>query len=139
MAGKPGRSGRRPLPVALHLAKGTYRADRHGPKPAVSGALALAPAVPPMPKTLVAGLREPGLRYVADIWAAYADIGPADVAVLHEAGAAVDLLHDLEVAIAAGGSVVDDAGVPVANPLLRVQRQTRAALVMLINKLALRE
>lgn len=30
MAGKPGRSGRKPKPDSLKLAKGTYRADRFG-------------------------------------------------------------------------------------------------------------
>lgn len=37
MAGKPGRSGRKPKPLELHLLQGTFRADRHGtgqPRPA---------------------------------------------------------------------------------------------------------
>ena len=29
MSGKPGRSGRKRLPVSQHLLKGTYRRDRH--------------------------------------------------------------------------------------------------------------
>ena len=30
VAGKPGRSGRRPKPIERHLATGSYRSDRHG-------------------------------------------------------------------------------------------------------------
>jgi hypothetical protein len=33
MSGMPGRSGRRPKPLADHLADGTWRRDRHGPRP----------------------------------------------------------------------------------------------------------
>lgn len=51
MSGMPGRSGRRPKPLADHLANGTYRRDRHGPRPAnaptFAGYLAPAPAPPP--------------------------------------------------------------------------------------------
>jgi len=140
MSGKKGRSGRKPLSLALHIARGTYRRDRHGPKPATSGALALAPDVPKIPKALLDGLRERGRDFVADVWVAYEDFPRGDQAVLHEAAGCVDLLHDLEGAIAAGGAVVVAGdGRQVPNPLLRVQRQTRATLVQLLNKLGLQE
>jgi hypothetical protein len=137
MSGKKGRSGRKPMGLALHLAHGTYRADRHGPKPATVGAL--APAVLPIPKGLLLGLGECGRGFVAAVWVDYEDFPAGDLPVLHEAGAAVDLLRDLEVAIAtAGGAVVvDDDGRQVLNPMLRAQRQTRATLVQLLNKLGL--
>ncbi len=34
MAGKKGRSGRKPKPTVLHIAQGTHRNDRHGPQDA---------------------------------------------------------------------------------------------------------
>jgi hypothetical protein len=43
MSGMPGRSGRRRKPIADHIANGTYRPGKHGPKP-VS-----LPAWPPSP------------------------------------------------------------------------------------------
>jgi len=33
MAGRKGRSGRKRIPAEVHAARGTYRADRHGPLP----------------------------------------------------------------------------------------------------------
>lgn len=33
MSGKPGRSGRKALPLSDHLLRGTYRPSRHGPLP----------------------------------------------------------------------------------------------------------
>src|SRR4051812_1859958 len=51
VSGKRGRSGRRPLPIAEHLLRGTFRPDRHGPRPLTSGST--APALPP-PETLPA-------------------------------------------------------------------------------------
>jgi len=152
MSGKKGRSGRKPLPVALHLARGTYRADRHGPRPmaAVVGATALQPAVPALPKAIVAGLREPGLSFVADVWARYGDWSPADQVVLHEVGLAVDTLDDLSRALAEAdhGDMTTDlfpSARPSARrilehlPLARLQAATRRSLTGLLKTLDLRD
>ena len=43
MSGQPGRSGGKPLGLAHHVLNGTYRKDRHGPRPDI------VPAIPPGP------------------------------------------------------------------------------------------
>ena len=151
MAGVKGRSGRKPLPVALHLARGTYRKDRHGPRPgpAVVGATALQLAVPALPKAIVGGLRSPGLSFVAAVWAKYDDWNPSDQVVLHEVGLAVDTLDDISHAL----SEVDQAGprldlFPTARlaqrilerePLIRLQAATRRSLTGLLKTLDLKD
>ena len=65
MAGKPGRSGGwNRLPVEQHVFRGTYRRDRHGPKP---GPLSAAPVVP-MPAREAEWTPRP--RDVAKLWPA---------------------------------------------------------------------
>jgi len=150
MSGVKGRSGRKRLPVALHLARGTYRPDRHGPRPApaVAGTLALQPAVPALPKAVVAGLREPGLSFVARLWARYDDWNPAHEVVLHEVGLVVDTLDDISHALDEADQAARTDGLfpgarPSAQkvsdrePLLRLQAHERRSLVNLLKMLDL--
>lgn len=93
MAGKAGRSGRRRLSVAHHLAHGTYRKDRHGPKPA-RAAVAIFPAPPAAddtPEQLVAGLEAGGGRFVRACWAEYRGWSAPQRLLLQRAGQLVDL------------------------------------------------
>ena len=66
MAGKPGRSGRRPKPTALHRLQGTYRKDRHG------GGLEVPPGGrrPRRPRWLTGHAREAWDRLAPDLHAA---------------------------------------------------------------------
>jgi hypothetical protein len=143
MSGVKGRSGRKPLPVALHLARGTYRRDRHGPKPVTTaGALALQPAVdvPPMPKAVLAGLGERGRALVADLWCRWEDWQPETLVLLHEAGTVADTLAAYAGIISHDGTTVTTArGTIVPHPLLRLQAQAQRTFVLLLAALDLRE
>jgi Phage terminase, small subunit len=73
MSGKPGRSGRRPLPIAIHIARGTYRPSRHGPR-----AVTVPAGTVPKP----AALSEPAGRVwdeLAPICLAMGTLTPSDV------------------------------------------------------------
>src|SRR4029453_18563408 len=100
MAGKAGRSGRRPLSIEHHLAAGTYRRDRHGPKPA-RVAVAQFPAVEPVPAPLVADLDAAGGAFVAAFWREYKDWTAPQQLLLTRAGQLVDF----EMAARATGDV----------------------------------
>lgn len=54
MAGTAGRSGRPPLPASLHVARGTFRADRHGSK--ADGAAPIVAGEVTKPTDLVDGV-----------------------------------------------------------------------------------
>ena len=151
MAGVKGRSGRKPLSVALHLARGTYRPDRHGPRPApvVMGAVAPQPRIELPPKAVLDGLAETGLSFVLALWQRYESWTPAQEVVLHEVGAAVDTLNDIGRALTESdqGDVTPNlfprAARPSAQrilerePLLRLQNATRRSLVNLLKTLDL--
>jgi hypothetical protein len=144
MAGKRGRSGRRPLPVATHLLRGTFRADRHGPRPVMtagSAALTLPVApVTPVPAAVVEGLQAPGLAFVLDVWIHYGDWSPAAVALLRQAGQVVDAIEAYQARIAVDGCLVAGArGTTFAHPLLRAQHQARATLLAIVSALDLKE
>src|SRR5436190_687768 len=49
MSGMPGRSGRRRQPVEHHIAMGSYRPGKHGPRPAVGLVAAWPQAADPPP------------------------------------------------------------------------------------------
>ena len=137
------------MPVALHLARGTFRADRHGPRPVpvVAGAVAPQLAVPALPKAIVTGLREPGCSFVAAVWARYGDWSPTDQVVLREVGLAVDTLDDLSHALAEiqpseglfPGARMSAQRIADAEPLIRLQAATRRSLVLLLDQLDLKD
>ena len=142
MAGKKGRSGRRAMPAAWHIVRGTYRADRHGPRPGpvVMGATALQVEVPPIPKAVLAGLSEPGVSFVLDVWSRYGDWAPEKLVLLRQVGAVTDTLEEYAGLIAEGGKVVvTSRGNEVAHPLLRLQAQAQRTLVLLLAALDLKE
>jgi len=68
MSGKPGRSGRRPRPLADHLADGTYRPTRHGPIPFHLRHPPEDPGWSPSPSD-VAGLGEAGRQLLTTLLA----------------------------------------------------------------------
>jgi hypothetical protein len=45
VSSRKGRSGRKPMPVAEHVLRGTYRPERHGPLP--ENVFAMSPPAPP--------------------------------------------------------------------------------------------
>src|SRR5687767_7544103 len=91
MAGKPGRSGgHNRRSIAEHIAAGTYRKDRHGPKPARVAAFP-ATAAPEVPGVALEGLREPGHAFVTRCWAEYRDWSAPQLLLLQRAGQLVDL------------------------------------------------
>ena len=142
MAGVKGRSGRRPLPVSVHILKGTFRKDRHGARLAagVEGATALQPSVPFPPAALTAGLRERGLQLVLDLWGEYGSWEPQKLLLLHEAGVVADSLAEYAAVIAKDGKVVvTPRGHEVPHPLLRLQAQAQRTLALLFSKLDLKE
>lgn len=93
MAGRAGRSGRRPKPVSDHVLMGSYRPDRHGAYP--SHVLPMPTPAGPVPDDLVAGLIGRGRTFVEACWRTYADWTPPTLALLHEAGRLVDELEQL--------------------------------------------
>jgi len=142
MAGIKGRSGRKAMPAAWHIVRGSYRPDRHGPRPVavVAGATALQADIPPVPKAVVKGLGEPGVSFVLDLWARYEDWAPAKLRLLHEAGAVTDTLAEYADIIAKDGKVVVTArGNEVPHPLLRLQAQGQRTLMLLLHALDLKE
>ena len=142
MSGVKGRSGRRPLPVATHILRGTFRKSRHGARllAPVEGATARQVAVPFPPAALTAGLRERGLEFVLDLWTTYEKWEPQKLALLHEAGTVTDSLSEYQTILARDGKVVTTArGNELPHPLLRLQAQAQRTLALLIDKLDLRE
>jgi len=86
-------AGRPKKPLEAHKRAGTFRADRHGPRPAVVGALAMAPAVnvaQAPPATLLAGLGESGVRFLRSAYADFEQIGNMEGEVLRVAAEAYD-------------------------------------------------
>ncbi len=142
MSGKPGRSGRKPLPIALHLARGTFRADRHGARLAASRAAAsAAPAVlGPIPPKLLEGLDDPGRQFLADKWL---ELGRQNAAVDASATALLrlgaTLIDDAAVTrrdLAKGGAVLySGGGRKYLNPLVRHLRQIENELISVLREL----
>lgn len=159
MSGVKGRSGRRPMPVSLHVMRGTYRADRHGPRPTPVMAGAVAPQldVPPVPKTVLAGLGAPGREAVCDLWCRYGDWTPAQLLILHQIGLVQDALAEYAAIIAQDGRFVTPANETlrppslfretlstprpdrIPHPLARLQAQAQRTLVLLLRQLDLKE
>ena len=99
MAGVKGRSGRRRLPVAMHLERGTFRPDRHGSRPDVVGAVAVhrpATALTPPPKELTEGLSAAGAAFVNGAWAEFEGWTELKRLLLRRAGEIVDAQGALE-------------------------------------------
>ena len=85
MAGVPGRSGgANRLPVTEHLLRGTFRPDRHGPRPprqvspwvALEGGASPAKRFPPA--AIFRGLQGRGRAFVRALYREYDEIGPTD-------------------------------------------------------------
>lgn len=92
MSGVKGRSGRRSLPVAHHIASGNYRPSRHGPRPLPGAVAAFSVAAPAaVPATLVDGLGEAGATFVTACWREFADWSTPSLLLLRRSGELVDL------------------------------------------------
>jgi hypothetical protein len=143
MSGVKGRSGRPRKPVAEHLLKGTYRADRHGPRPGAGGAASDSPMpIPRIPPALLEGLGPDGRAFVAGAWADFSGprgawSGP-DQALLRLAAEAHDTLAACRTAIARDGLMLTGrTGRQYASPWLRVQQATTRALLAIQKQLGL--
>jgi hypothetical protein len=95
MAGKKGRSGRPRLSIEHHLAHGTFRRDRHGPRPP-RGAVAIAifPAPPDAdttPEQLLEGLAAAGTAFARATHSEYRNWSTPDLLLLRQAAQLVDL------------------------------------------------
>ncbi len=96
MGGRPGRSGgHNRLSVKTHLLKGTYNATRHGPKPSPLVPVAAPGSLDALPAEVLDGLQARGAAFVRDTFAKYAGWSPPSLALLREAGFALDHLDTL--------------------------------------------
>jgi hypothetical protein len=131
MSGRPGRSGRRPKTIEQHLADGTFRPNRHGPRPSPSGSNVVAMPVSDdepesMPPWLTATLGPAGRQLVDDMWERYSEWNPSDLRLLRLAAEATDRGVELREAVAVAASLDDR---------LRLVRCERANMVVVANLL----
>lgn len=133
MPGVAGRSGRRRKPLAVHLAQGSYRPDRHGPLPESRGSLAVLPVVThrdPAPRDvrhLVSGLARAQQTLARRLVTEYQGWSPTDLLLLRLALEALDRRDDCRRQIASDGIVVKGArGGSHPHPLLRQERAAAA-------------
>jgi len=134
VAGKRGRSGRRPKPLRLHVLHGTYRADRHGPLPAVAAAaLAASPApeeadaLPPeVSEEWLAGLGVRGRQFVLQLLRNYGPWYELQLEALRQLGQVLDDLGTYRDRIGREGVMLTrPRGAPYLNPLVRAEREAR--------------
>ena len=106
--------GRKPLPTALHILQGTYRADRHGGTPEI------AVEIPKPPRDLDKRARA-AWRYYAPLLAEMRTIGLADREALACYCAAVSRRERAEEELAKTAPLVKSpSGYPVQNPWLAI-------------------
>lgn len=134
MAGRKGRSGRRPVPVALHVARGTYRRDRHGPLPAP--APVSAPPLPVGAPAWLADLKPAGRELATSLLAEFQGWSSQELAVLRVAAEARDRQAQMSSIIDAEGLVRRGrSGAPVAHPLIRHERAAGQQVVAALRQL----
>ena len=96
-------AGRKPLPVALHVARGSYREDRHGPLPAT--VLPMPAAPPPEWRPAAEDIAALGPRargWLTAVQALY-QLNVVEGAMLLAAMRSLTRVEQLETAIAATG------------------------------------
>jgi hypothetical protein len=120
MAGRKGRSGRKPLPVELHIARGSFRKDRHQ---RLLDHATSTPASVSAPASVVEGLGSEGRALVAAHLDAYTDWDVRALAYLRQAGEQRDRQAALRAAIDAVGVSTETLA------LLRAERQAGAMVV----------
>jgi hypothetical protein len=143
MAGRAGRSGRKRLSVAVHLARGTYRPDRHGPRPGPPSLEAGTPlqgsVIPPIPEELLQGLDSPGREYLAELWATYQWPAPKQL-LLRMMGDLVNERARAREAIAKQGTLLcRGSGARYLNPWIKQLRQVESQLLAVHRELALED
>ena len=121
---RPG-AGRKPLSIEQHLARNTYRADRHAHRLPAALQAEPGPSLAGEWSAVLAGLGEGGRALVAAHLTGMDDWSPRDLALLRQASEARDVQVALQAVIDAEGVVV--AGKP--HPALRAERQAGAAVV----------
>jgi phage terminase small subunit len=145
MSGVKGKSGRRPLSLVQHVARGTYRRDRHGPLPSGGRATVLGNTVLQLPTTAPSPAdalttAASGAEFVARTLAEFEEWLPGDLVLLRLAGEAFDRVLELRVKIAASGVIVRVRGGQAGpNPLLRHERAAVASFAGLLKQLSLQK
>jgi hypothetical protein len=135
VAGKAGRSGRKPMTVLEHRLRGTFRADRHGSLAAVS---ALPGGWQPSDAE-ASGLGDVGRQFVTRIaggWLVTDAQGP----LVLLAGRTLDELAAYDQCIAADGVIVvsETTGKPKPHPVLRARNQAARLFALVIKQLELK-
>jgi len=131
--GGPGSGGHNRRSTEEHLARATYRADRHGAK-VVS--LPPSPAAPPSPPSgLRKASRDLWTRYVT----AYDGWGPYEFMLLEQALRAGDRAADCRRRVARDGIVVTGkrGGGRRAHPLLKILRSEERFMLDVFRQLGL--
>lgn len=138
-AGSRPNSGRKAKPLADHVAEGTHRKDRHGPanvkgEGMVRGAGARRP---PMPTGLDARMKTAWRTLLDDLEAA-ALLDIADAPLYEAFAVAFGRAREARALIKKHGMLVAGArdGTLVANPMIRVERESLQLLRQLADQLA---
>ena len=139
MSGRPGRSGRRALPVADAVLRGVYRPDRHGP---------LTTATAPMATTtdeisrktaarIGSNLGPSGKRLVRNMIRDHENWNAVDLETLRCAARSLDRIETLDTAIGAEVIIVGERGGTRVNALVAEQRSETRQFLQLTKQLGL--
>ena len=136
MAGVKGRSGRKRKSLEAHILEGTWRPDRHGPRPSsFSGnnvlSLPQASSIEP-PAELLAGLGDTAAAYVRTV---FADFEPSKTEqfVLRSAAESLDRAIAIRACIDRDGLMPNRS----PHPLLRHERAAHAQFLAAVRQLNL--
>ena len=140
MSGKPGRSGRRPKPVALHVLQGTLRPnDRHAGL--VTATAPMATASDEISRKTAArigcNLGPSGKRLVRNMVRDHENWSAVDLETLRRAGRSLDVIERLDAAIADDVVVTGKGGAKTVSPLLAAQRGEVRQWLALVRQLGL--
>jgi hypothetical protein len=127
MAGKKGKSGRRP-----DAARGPLVFGPQVPTPQA--------AVEPIPAWVTDGLAASGRGFVEATWDHYEEWAPDSKALLREGGRVVDALHEYAERLRSDGRVIQGPrGGTALHPLVRVEAQALRSLLLIVKALRLSE
>jgi hypothetical protein len=144
MAGRPGRSGRKPKSLEAHLKDHTFRPDRHAARladfQASRSALAMVPAPAPLPDppaALLDGLGPSGQAFTRELWCGY-EFTTGTLPLLRLAAEQVDRLSEARAALQKQPLIVKAPnGAPIGNPWLRIEQRAVRNLFDLLREMHL--